>query len=81
MIESIAANWDAYLATAVAIVLLFDRLAKLFPTLAQNGRVSRLYRVLAVLGARVPDNPGSSALIGDGEKKPYPVDRGMPRPD
>ena len=55
MFDSIVANWPAMLGVAAAFVLAFDRLAKLTPTKKDDGAVSVMYRVLAVLGAKVPD--------------------------
>lgn len=55
---AIVDNWDTYLAMGVASVIFFDRLAKLVPTMKANGTVSILYKILAMLGAKVNDNPG-----------------------
>ena len=44
---------------AAAFVLFFDRLAKLTPTTKDDGAVSLLYKVFAVLGVKVKDNSGA----------------------
>ena len=51
-------NWSEWVAVVVAFVLAFDRLAKLTPTKKDDGAVSFIYKVFAVLGVKVPDNPG-----------------------
>ncbi len=43
---------------AAAVVLAFDRLAKLTPTKKDDEVVSKLYRLFAVLGLKVKDNEG-----------------------
>lgn len=58
MIEQVLDNWPEILGVLAAAVLAFDRLAKLTPTTKDDGAVSALYRILAVLGAKVPDRPG-----------------------
>lgn len=40
---------------AVAFLFAFDRLAKLTPTLKDDGTVAALYRIFAILGLKVPD--------------------------
>lgn len=49
------ANWGEILGVGAAFVLFFDRLAKLTPTNSDNAIVAALYKVLAVLGVKVPD--------------------------
>jgi hypothetical protein len=39
----------------VAFLVAFDRLAKLTPTLKDDGTVTLLYRIFAILGVKVPD--------------------------
>lgn len=52
-------HWMEIAGVAAAFVLLFDRLAKLTPTLKDDQVVSTLYRLFAVLGIKVRDNPGA----------------------
>lgn len=56
--EWISNNWEQITAVAIALVIFFDRLAKLTPTTKDDGAVSALYRLFAALGLKVKDNPG-----------------------
>jgi len=51
-------NLALVLAAAVALVNIAERLARLTPTKSDDKWVARLYKLLAVLGAKVADNPG-----------------------
>ncbi len=53
--EYIIENWVEIAAAASALVLFFDRLAKLTPTKRDDKAVSKIYRLFAVLGLKVPD--------------------------
>ena len=48
-------DWPAALGVAAALVLTFDRLAKLTPTKKDDETVSKLYRLFAVLGLKLED--------------------------
>jgi len=48
-------NYGALAGIVVAFVLLFDRIAKLTPTDADNKIVRMAYKLFAVLGLKVPD--------------------------
>ncbi len=53
--EWLIVHWVEVIAAASAFVLFFDRVAKLTPTWSDDEVVSKLYRLFAVLGAKVPD--------------------------
>ena len=53
--EWLTANWVEVAAAASAFVLFFDRVAKMTPTKRDDEVVSKLYRLFAVLGVKVPD--------------------------
>ncbi len=53
--EWLIANWVEIAAATSVFVLFFDRAAKLTPTKRDDEVVSKLYRVLAVMGLKVPD--------------------------
>lgn len=59
--EWILANWAEIAGVAALFVLIFDRIAKLTPTMRDDEVVSTLYRIAAVLGLKVRDNPGAVA--------------------
>ena len=51
-------NWGAYAGVAAVLLLFFDRLAKLTPTTKDDGVVSIVYKLFAILGVKIPDNLG-----------------------
>lgn len=57
-LNNVMSHFDEWAGIAAILVLFFDRLAKLTPTTKDDGAVSLLYRIFAVLGVKVPDNPG-----------------------
>ena len=48
-------NWTEWMGVAAAFVLFFDRLAKLTPTTKDDSIVNWIYKIFAVLGAKVPE--------------------------
>jgi hypothetical protein len=52
------ANWAEIAGVLAALLLTFDRLAKITPTQSDNKYVEIAYKVFAVLGIKVQDNPG-----------------------
>ena len=52
-------NWASVAGIAAAVVLVFDRLAKLTPTNSDNAWVERLQRLFALIGLKVSDNEGA----------------------
>ena len=56
--EWLTENWVAVAAGVSAGVLFFDRLAKLTPTKSDDALVAKLYKLFAVMGIKVKDNPG-----------------------
>ena len=58
MIDYLIAHATEIAGVAAAVVLAFDRLAKLTPTKKDDQVVSKLYRLFAVLGLKVKDNEG-----------------------
>lgn len=53
------AAYGAYFGVAAAAVLFFDRLAKLTPTKSDDAVLNVIYKVFAILGFKVKDNPGT----------------------
>lgn len=53
--ESLILQYGEYIAVATALVLLFDRIAKLTPTESDNKIVAYAYKIFAILGLKVPD--------------------------
>lgn len=51
-------HWTEIAGVFAALLLTFDRLAKLTPTKRDDGAVSNLYRLFAILGVKVPDRQG-----------------------
>lgn len=49
------ADWAQIMGVVAALVLMFDRLAKITPTESDNKLVAAAYKVFAVLGLKVPD--------------------------
>lgn len=58
LISFFTTHWTEVAGVLAALVLFFDRLAKLTPTNADNVWVERLQRAFAFLGVRVQDNVG-----------------------
>ena len=53
--ESLILQYGEYIAVATALVLLFDRIAKLTPTESDNKIVAYAYKIFAIIGLKVPD--------------------------
>jgi hypothetical protein len=53
------AAYGAYFGVAAAAILLFDRLAKLTPTKSDDAILNWLYKIFAILGFKIKDNPGT----------------------
>lgn len=52
-------GWEPLMGVFAAVVLVFDRLSKLFPTFSDNPIVKALQAIFSILGLRVKDNPGT----------------------
>jgi hypothetical protein len=59
--ENFVSDYGAYLGVAAAFVILFDRIAKLTPTKSDDKVVEWIYRITAILGLKVKDNPGKGS--------------------
>lgn len=53
--EWFLSNYGEIAGTFAALILFFDRLAKLTPTDSDNKIVAMLYKLFAILGLKVPD--------------------------
>tara|TARA_R110000868_G_scaffold26661_8_gene102428 strand:- start:1411 stop:1590 length:180 start_codon:yes stop_codon:yes gene_type:complete len=58
MIEFVQTHWAEIAGVLAACVLVFDRIAKITPTQTDDKILAWVYKITAVLGVKVKDNPG-----------------------